>query len=65
MEKKMKTTKVLVNGNCWRWIVDLSPEGDLRREDCVWQFATRKEALRFLERVKAGIPCREAYLMMD
>ena len=62
MEKKMKVTKALVNGK-WVWLVDLSPEGDLRREDCVWQFATRKEALRFLERVKAGIPAREAYLM--
>jgi len=58
----MKPVKALMNGD-WYWIVDLSPEGDDLREDCVWQFATRREALRFLERVKEGIPCREAYLM--
>ena len=59
-----KATKALVNSK-WVWLVDLSPAGELRMEDCAWYFATRKEALRFLERVKAGIPCREAYLMMD
>ena len=61
--KKATAKKALVNGK-WMWLVDLSPVGDLLRPDCVWQFATRKEAERFLERVvKEGIPAKEAYLM--
>ena len=62
--KKATAKKALVNGE-WMWLVDLSPAGDLVRMDCAWYFATRKEALRFLERVKAGVPAKEAYLMMD
>ena len=61
--KWVRPTKVLVNGKLV-WLVDLS-SGDWRMGDFVWQFTTRKEALRFLERVKAGTPAREAYLMMD